>query len=172
MFRIFNLWIRSLGRRNFPSFDYSPPGLSPWAWSLALKVSLLSLACAFSRWVNSLAIMALLVLRSSRMSKSGCVDSAALSISRFRILVVILWYVFLLWLWAIFLVSVLKVSHSICGFVMFWSTLLALYSFMSFWSWIPRFIIFSIVFWSSIRVSGHDQRPFPVYGASFGAYFS
>jgi len=115
--------------------------------------------------------MASLVRRSSFLSKSGCAASSALSSFRLRIFDVILWYVFLLWLFVIFFISVLKDSQSSCGLFVALSMLFSFRSFISSCSLIPHFTIFPNVFWSSIWFSGHVQRPFPVRGASLGAYF-
>ena len=159
------------GCLTFPSLDHIPPGFSLWWVSFALSESFCAFALIFSRWFSLLAMKALLVLRSSHILKSGCANRIAWSFSRLHIFEVILWYVFFFWLIAIFFISNLKSSHSSCGLFVSLSILWSFRSFRSSCSLIPHFITFSIVVWSSICIRGQVHRPFPVCGASFGAYF-
>jgi len=122
--------------------------------SFAFRVSFCVLAFAFSRWLSSLTIKALLVLRSSLILKSGCVVSMALSFSRLCIFEVILWYVFFCWLVVMFLIFDLKIFYRSCGLFSSVSVFVSFSLSMSSCSLMLHFITLLIIIWSSICVSG------------------
>src|SRR5216683_2747896 len=103
-------------------------------------------------------------------SLSAVVDF--LSFFRFFSFAFILWVIFFSWSFAIFLMSSLNVSQSSCGLFWFWFVLSILQFSMSVWRVVPLTASFFIRCSSSSIARGHDHLPFPIWGVSFGVYFT
>jgi len=154
------------------SADHTPPSFSPCTVISAHSFSFLTWACIFSRCSSLFASIISVVLSDLSMSKSGCWVMLCRSFCRRIMWEGILWYVSLLWFFAMVLMSFLYWFHRSCGLVMFRSGCSHVVFSISVWSFIPLLITawVSVLFFSDAVLQVH--LPLPIYGASKGANFT
>ena len=150
--------------------DHTPPSASPWWARVVLNSSLQSLAWTFSRWASLFARKASLWQVFVSVSRLGWFVNSSMSFLMASIRLVILALDSLLCFWAISLMSFLKDFQSVCGFDVPWSVPFLRFCSMASCSRLPLSITRFIRGLFSRDASCQVQRPFPIYGASAGAY--
>lgn len=171
MLGIFSLRIRSLGFFPLLIADHIPPSFSPWWTRLAFMSSRFPCASFLFKCLISFARYTSWARAASSCSKVGVSMVSFLSCSRFFILWAALCFDLSASSLAIVFRSFLNVSHRICGFRVARSvgSCSSSSSFSS--SSFPLLMMFFIRCFSSSAGRYSVQRPFPIRGASFGAYF-
>ena len=162
----FRCRIRSLGFFSLLIAVHTPPGLSPWIASSALRFSRRVCTDFLSSCLSLLVRYASSSLILSLVSVSGSFVRALMSFLRSRVCVFILWCVTLVQALVNALISLLKSCQRHCGLDRFQSTCLILMSLRSSWSLTPQAMSVSMSV-SSQCLGRECPSSFPYYWSVF-----
>src|SRR5260370_38191930 len=164
--------MRSLGFFSLFIAAHIPLGFSPWWAICALVLSFWSFALTLCRCLSSLSRKADSSLRCGSSSIPLLLVMALMSLSRFFIFVLVRHFSFLCSFFVSLCISSLRLFQMIWGLDLLSLIGVFISLLISLCAHRPMHPIVSRRFLSLRAFSGHVHLPWPIRGASFGAYFT